>query len=144
VSAVSTESALERTNSLPADPVAPSLEDSVSAPQSQTRPLPLNRPPVLPPSFIPPFPNILHPPPRLPPPTLSRAPALRVRLPMPDTAGDFTHPGFMEAERWNIRPFRNMDSGPPRGPPEWFGPEPPFRRGGWSRGGPWGHGQFRN
>ncbi|XP_026994563.2 SR-related and CTD-associated factor 4b isoform X1 [Tachysurus fulvidraco] len=144
VSAVSTESALERTNTLPADPVAPSLEDSVSAPQSQTRPLPLNRPPPLPPSFIHPFPNLLHPPPRLPPPTLSRAPALRVRLPMPDPAGDFTRPGFMEAEHWNIRPFRNMDSGPPRGPPEWFGPEPPFRRGGWSRGGPWGHGQFRN
>ncbi|KAG7322029.1 hypothetical protein KOW79_014887 [Hemibagrus wyckioides] len=139
VPAVSTESTVEHTNTLTADPVAPSSADSISAPRSQTAPLPLNLPP--PPPFIPPFSNILRPPPGLPPglPTMSGAPIFRVRLPMPDPAGDFPHPGIMEAEQWNGRPFRND-----RGPPEWFGPEPPFRHGGWSRGGHWGHGQFRN
>lgn len=122
-----------------AEPVAPSSADSISALRSQTAPLPLNHPP--PPPFIQPFSNILCPPPGLPPglPTMSRAPIFRVRLPMPDPTGDFPHPGIMEAKHWNGRPFRND-----RGPPEWFGQEPPFRHGGWSRGGRWGHGQFRN
>ncbi|KAK3530832.1 hypothetical protein QTP70_002863 [Hemibagrus guttatus] len=139
VPAVSTESTVERKNTLPAVPVAPSSDDSIGAPRSQTAPLALNHPPPTP--FIPPFSNIVRPPPGLPPglPTMSRAPVFRVRLPMPDHAGDFPHTGVMEAEHWNGRPFRND-----RGPPEWFGPEPPFRHGGWSRGGHWGHGQFRN
>lgn len=124
-----------------ADPVEPPSENSISSPPRQTGPLPLNRPP---PTFMPPFPNILHSPPNVP-----RAPMFRIRLPMPvpkDPAEDFLHPGIMEAEHWNGRPFRNVwhDNGPPRGPPTWFGPEPPFRHSGWSRGGPWGHGQFRN
>ncbi|XP_053503027.1 SR-related and CTD-associated factor 4b [Ictalurus furcatus] len=141
VPAVSTESGVKRINALLADPVEPPSENSISSPPRQTGPLPLNRPP---PTFMPPFPNILHSPPNVP-----RAPMFRIRLPMPvpkDPAEDFLHPGIMEAEHWNGRPFRNVwhDNGPPRGPPTWFGPEPTFRHSGWSRGGPWGHGQFRN
>ncbi|XP_026799087.3 SR-related and CTD-associated factor 4b isoform X1 [Pangasianodon hypophthalmus] len=146
VSAVSTESGVERTHTLPVDPVEPPSENSISGPGNQTGPLPLNHPPV---PFMPPFPNVLRPPPNLPPPNVPRAPMFRIRLPMPgpsDPAEEFPHPGIMEAERWNDRPFRNdwQENGPPRGPPEWSGPEPPFRHSGWSRGGHWGHGQFRN
>ncbi|MCJ8739813.1 hypothetical protein PDJAM_G00051510 [Pangasius djambal] len=146
VSAVSTESGVERTHTLPVDPVEPPSENSISGPGSQTGPLPLNHPPL---PFMPPFPNIPRPPPNLPPPNVPRAPMFRIRLPMPgpsDPAEEFPHPGIMEAEHWNDRPFRNdrQDNGPPRGPPEWFGPEPPFRHSRWSRGGHWGHGQFRN
>ncbi|KAF4085742.1 hypothetical protein AMELA_G00098820 [Ameiurus melas] len=138
--AVSTESSVKLINTLPADPLEPPSENSISSPPRQTGSLPLNRPP----TFMAPFPNILHLPPNVP-----RAPMLRIRLPMPgpkDHAEDFLHPGVTEVEHWNGRPFRNdwHDNGPPRGPPTWFGPEPPFRHSGWSRGGPWGHGQFRN
>lgn len=129
-----------------ADPVEPPSEESITGPQSQLGPLPVNPPR---PPFMPRFPNILRPPSNLPPPNVPRAPMFRIRLPMPspnDPAEDFPHPGNMEAEHWNGRPFRNdwQDNGPPRGPPEWFGPRPLFRHSGWSRGGHWGHRQFRN
>ncbi|XP_053363699.1 SR-related and CTD-associated factor 4b [Clarias gariepinus] len=143
MNAVSSESGIERINPLPADTVEPPSENSISRPRIQTGPLLQNPPPV--PSFIPPFPNIPHPPPSLPLHNVPRAPMIRIRLPLPNPKGpaeDFPHPGVMEAEHWTGRPFRN--NGPPRGPPEWFGPEPPFRPRGWGRGGPWGHGQFRN
>ncbi|XP_072546891.1 SR-related and CTD-associated factor 4-like [Salminus brasiliensis] len=57
----------------------------------------------------------------------------------------FPHSGPMEEEHWDQGPFRNdwNDHGPNRGP-EWFGDEPPFRRGGWGRGGPRGRGRFGN
>lgn len=129
-----------------ADPVEPPLDEPITGPQSHIGPLLLNPPR---PPFIPRFPNILRPPSNPPPPHVPRPPMFRVRLPTPgpnDPAEEFPHPGGMDAERWSSRPFRNdwQDHGAPRGPAEWFGPRPPFRHGGWSRGGHWGHGQFGN
>ncbi|TSK67192.1 Splicing factor, arginine/serine-rich 15 [Bagarius yarrelli] len=129
----------------PADPV-PSLSEDLTGSLSNQSPLnhPLSAHPL---PFIPRFPNVPHPPPAPAPPTISRTPMFRIRLPMPNPAADFPHPGAMQAEHWNGgRPFRVdwNNCGPPRGPPEWFGPEPPFRHGGWSRGGHWGHRPFRN
>lgn len=120
--------------------VEPPPEMSLSIPRSRAgagAPLLIHPPP--------PFPNILRPPANLPPPNVLRAPFFRIRLPMPgsnDPAVDFPHPGITEAEHWNSRPFRSdwQDTGAPRGPAQWFRPEPPFRHSGWNRGAPWGHG----
>lgn len=120
--------------------VEPPPEMSLSIPRSRAgagAPLLIHPPP--------PFPNILRPPASLPPPNVLRAPFFRIRLPMPgsnDPAVDFPHPGITEAEHWNSRPFRNdwQDTGAPRGPAQWFRPEPPFRHSGWNRGAHWGHG----
>ncbi|XP_036413139.1 LOW QUALITY PROTEIN: SR-related and CTD-associated factor 4-like [Colossoma macropomum] len=75
-----------------------------------------------------------------------RGPPGRFRMPMPGPHEDFPPPGPMEGDHWNRAPLRNdwRHSGPNRGP-EWFeeGP-PPFRRGGWARGGPRGRGHFAN
>ncbi|XP_017538026.1 SR-related and CTD-associated factor 4b isoform X2 [Pygocentrus nattereri] len=75
-----------------------------------------------------------------------RGPQGRFRMPLPGPHEDFSPPGPMEGDHWNRAPHRNdwRHSGPNRGP-EWFeeGP-PPFRRGGWVRGGPRGRGHFAN
>ncbi|KAL7825403.1 hypothetical protein AOLI_G00326100 [Acnodon oligacanthus] len=75
-----------------------------------------------------------------------RGPQGRFRMPLPGPHEDFPPPGPMEGDHWNRAPHRNdwRHSGPNRGP-EWFeeGP-PPFRHGGWVRGGPRGRGHFAN
>lgn len=122
-----------------ADPPEPPSENSIRG--NPTRLLPLTHPSPL---FMPPFPNILRHPPN-PPPNMSRAPVFRIRLPDPgpyNPEEDFLHPGVVEAESWIGGPFRR--DGPSRAPLQCFGPEPSFRPGAWSRGGHWGHGQYRH
>ncbi|KAI5098614.1 splicing factor, arginine/serine-rich 15 isoform X1 [Silurus meridionalis] len=140
VPAVSTETGVQRPNILPVEPVDPPSENPIDAPRSYMEPFPLTRPPLHQCLLL--FPNVLRPPNLLP--NVPRAPMYRIRLPVPTE--DFPRPGPMEAEHWNSRPFRNdrQENGPPRGPPERFGPEPLFRPSRWNRGGHWGQGQFRN
>ncbi|XP_076832119.1 SR-related and CTD-associated factor 4b [Brachyhypopomus gauderio] len=137
----------------------------------QAGPPPLQQPPRPLPPFMPPFPNNM-PPPNMPPlnmphlnmppvnmpqgPVFREGPPGRFRIPMPGpyeedfhSSRDFPPPGPplgpMDEDHWEVGPFRDdwRDYGPNRGP-ELFGEEPPFRRGGWSRGGPRGHGRFGN
>ncbi|KAK1786116.1 hypothetical protein P4O66_017844 [Electrophorus voltai] len=156
-------------NSHTGSPVSPMMSGPCAGAFIGPRPgpLPLQQPPRPLPPFVPPFPNNVPPlsMPRLnmPPmnmpqgPVFREGPPGRFRMPMPGPYGEDFHspmegfpshgppPGPMDEDHWDVGPFMDdwRDYGPNRGP-EWFGDEPPFRRGGWGRGGPRGHGRFGN